>query len=152
MLKIRKNSIGDTDSMHENVEPYTFSDILKYLKKHGIDTTKYKYEMAAQEYERYSNGDIYTIKFSCPGDYLAYIAMAVHEPLTPEVIFDFFYEDYGIDAVDGIFEELPNSLSGMADYASSGWWGDGSDYIYYLKNLTTGNYLYKSHDSYLVEE
>ena len=31
------------------------------------------------------------------------------------------------------------------------WWGDGDDFIYYLKNLDTGKMLYQADDSMYEE-
>ena len=127
----------------QRITSSTFNLLLSKLKSAGIDTTKYKYEMRAQRYMRYEEGAYYTIKFTCPGDYLAYIAMHVHESLTKAKIVDFFDDYYGIDSenIDDLFDEAPQTLEEMDDYANGYWWGDGDDFIIYLKNLTTNTYL-----------
>ena len=147
MTKIRKGLESGVDvSVYADPKESSsddFSAILNELKSAGIDTTKYKYEMKAERYERYESGPIYTIKFTCPGDYLAYTAMAVHKSLTKDIIVNFFDEYYGVtvDNIDEMFDIVPASLDEMDDFANSNWWGDGDDYIIYLKNLTTGEYL-----------
>lgn len=136
-----------------NQDSITFSSVLNALKSAGIDTTKSSYEMRAETYGRYGDGgDLYTIKFTCPGDYLAYLAMYIHEPLTKENILNFIEEYFG--NLDKMLKEIP-SLPDMRNVASSFWWGDGCDYILYLKNLTTGETLHEGDypvDEYVYEE
>lgn len=124
-----------------NQDSITFSSVLEALKNAGIDTTKSSYEMRAETYERYRESNLYTIKFTCPGDYLAYLAMYIHEPLTKANILNFIEEYFG--NLDKMLKEIP-SLPDMRNVASSFWWGDGSDYIIYLRNLTTGETLHEA--------
>ena len=49
------------------------------------------------------------------------------------------------------FEEYPTYES-LLKMAKEEWWGDGDDYIFYLKNLTTGETLYEGTDSYDEDE
>lgn len=118
---------------------FTNADVIRILKEHGIDTTKCQYELKAEGYERYGGGQHYVKKFTCPGNYLAYFAMCFHRSPNAELIDDWFGEEGFIELV----EECP-TVSEMEDHASCYWWGDGDDYIYYLKNLTTGEVLYDS--------
>lgn len=119
----------------------SMKDLLKLLQSNGIDTTKHKYELKAKTYERYTSGPIYTKKFTCPGNYLAYMSMYLHRHMNSSEIVEGF-EDYF-----GSLDSLPADVateSDMKQYASDHWWGDGDDYIFYLKNLDTGEILYES--------
>ena len=125
------------------------SRILTYLRSAGIDTTKHRYELAANEYY----GDRYTYKFTAPGDYIAYISMCIHRNMGTEGVAEFFDDYYGVpypnptpEEIEAIFQKykVPTSLAAMARYAPENWWGDGSDQIIYLKNLDTGEFLYSS--------
>ena len=123
------------------------AQIIKILKDHGIDTTKCQYELYAEEYMRMYSGGKYKKKFTCPGNYLAYFAMNIHGTPNYENIDDHFGIDY--------FEEIVNdnpTIKDIEDYASSSWWGDGDDYIIYLKNLTTGEVLYQAEEEDEYEE
>lgn len=132
MKKYIRNSEGNE---------YTYQDMIQQLNDLGIDTTIHHYELQAEEYGRYEDGDVYTFKFTAPGDYLAYFAMCFHKNFNKSNILSYMkeYNEY---------DEVPESLEDMADHASSLWWGDGDDLIIYLKNLDTGEYLYGSeHES-----
>lgn len=131
-----------------NFDKITNAKVIKLLKDHGIDTTMQQYELCAQGYERYGSGSNYRIKFKCPGDWLAYISMAIHESITPSTLSDYFYD------MDGIVEmvDLYPSVEAIAEHASEAWYGDGDDYIYYLKNLTTGQMLYEGDEGYYEDE
>lgn len=110
--------------------------LVDILKEHGIDTTKAQYELKAESYERYDSGKVYTRKFTCPGDYLAYFAMWVHRQPSVSSIDD-------LDYFEDIVDENP-TVGDIATYAEQNWWGDGDDYIIYLKNLNTGEILYSA--------
>lgn len=111
--------------------------LVSLLKDHSIDTTKHKYELRAQTYERYESGKYYTKKFTCPGDWLAYLSMIVHASPSADNIAD----ELGIDYFEEILEDNP-TVADIEELASSTWWGDGDDFIIYLKNLDSGEYLY----------
>lgn len=114
----------------------TNQSLVKLLESKGIDTTKAKYELKAQRYERYTDGGIYTLHFTCPGDYLAYFSMAIHKQPNSENIYNYYFDEF-----EDILDTYP-TVEDIADHASSSWWGDGDDYIIHLKNLTTDEYLY----------
>ena len=139
-MKVYATNNRESEILEVNQE---FNAILNALNSAGIDTTIHNYEMKAQRYERYTEGSTYIIKFTCPGDYLAYLAMNLHKPLTKHLIVEFFGHYWGIDqeSISYLFDEAPKSLSKMADYANAYWWGDGDDFIIYLKNVSTGEYL-----------
>ena len=118
------------------------AQVIQILNEHNIDTTLCQYQLRAQRYERYAEGEYYTRKFKCAGDYLAYFSMLLHSKPTASAFIDYF-------GSLGEFEEFVEShptLPDIANTASSGWWGDGDDYIIYLKNLTTGSTLYSAKD------
>lgn len=117
----------------------TNSELVAMLKSHGLDTKVCEYELYAETYERYSAGSRYKKKFKCPGDWLAYLSMSVHNQPSAERL-----DDYGIDRdrLRELLEECP-TVSKMKEYASMYWWGDGDDYTYYLQNLTTEKTLYE---------
>ena len=119
--------------------------ILQILKSHGIDTTRAKYELCARTYDRMESGEKYIEKFTCPGDYLAYFSMHVHANPTLRNMQFYFGED--LSGFEDVVDENP-ALADIEEYASSNWWGDGDDYIIYLKNLNTGEYLYENEDPY----
>ena len=122
------------------------------LREYGIDTTVHNYEMRAKAYEGYGGGT-YTLKFRCPGDYLAYVAMCI---LRGEIGYGMKPESTrirtasglakGIDDYFGGLEDLldacGDSIESMSNFASTNWWGDEDDYIMYLKNIDTGDVLY----------
>ena len=115
-------------------------EFLKELKARGIDTTKHKYELKAERYERFGSGDTYTYKFTALGDYVAYISMKIHRDMTKDGIEEFLEDYYG--GVEETLDYIP-TLDAMEATASDDWWGDGDDYIIYLKNLDTGKVLYE---------
>ena len=112
-------------------------NLLSFLHEKGIDTTKHKYELFAQEYERFGSGGTYKKVFSCPGDYLAYFSMLLHKGPTYDELIGYFGDWAGLE---DFIEQYP-TLDDIADHAHSYWWGDGRDFIIYLKNLDTGEYL-----------
>lgn len=122
--------------------------ICEELKAHGIDTTMHNYELGAETYQRFSSGPMYNVKFRCPGDYLAYFAMIAHqEAATLSGLVDAIYTTIEMyDGFDGFFEEFGTTVKSMYDHAFESWWGDGDDYIVYLKNLDTGETLYSGGD------
>lgn len=121
----------------------TNQSIVELLRSRGIDTTKAKYELKAQRYERYEEGATYTKRFMCPGDYFAYFSMHVHEQPSASNL------DYWTNEFEEMLDECP-TVDDMREYATCYWWGDGDDFIIYLKNLSTGEYLYGP--EYIEEE
>lgn len=126
-----------------------WKSVLQKCKQVGIDTTSNNYEMMAERYMRYQEGGNYTIKFSAPGNYFAYMAMYIHQPLNIENILEFIKDYFG--DVDDMLADYPTEES-MKENAESVWWGDGDDYIFYLKNTTTGDILYQGEDSGEIDE
>ena len=133
-------------SIKASTEGSKSRELLETLKSHGIDTTKCQYELTAEEYERYHPGEVYTIKFSCPGDYLAYFSMWMHE--RPSIArFEAAYGDDLILEMEDCLNRFP-TVEALAEHAAANWWGDGDDYIISLKNLTTGELLYRGEYEY----
>jgi len=117
---------------------FTNADLKKMLKDADLWEDLQDYELKAQRYERYTNGAVYTKKFMCPGDWLAFLSMRVHKEPNARTL----QEDYYVkEDIEEMIEECP-TVAAMEDYASRNWWGDGDDYIIYLKNLSTNEYLY----------
>ena len=114
-------------------EKFTNADLKKILKDADLWEELQDYELKAQRYERYSNGAVYTKKFMCPGDWLAFLSMLVHNEPNARTLQE---ED-----IQDLIEECP-TVEDMEQHASKNWWGDGDDYIIYLKNLNTNEYLY----------
>lgn len=111
------------------------SDILR--AKH-IDTSIHHYAMHALRYERYGDEEPYTIKFKCRGDWFAYLSMLMHtSPARDRAMNEWFNEA----EFEALVNECP-TVEAMRAYATQHWWGDGDDYIIYLQNLDTGEYLY----------
>lgn len=135
-------------SNYENENDYTNSDIVKLLNEHGIDTTKAQYELKAEAYERYGSGSVYIKKFKCPGDWLAYWSMLFHT--TPNAS-AFSEEGYTLADIEEYIDAYPD-VESMRKQAEMNWWGDGDDYIIYLKNLTTGEYLTGPNEDYYEED
>lgn len=115
----------------------TIRDVIRKLREWGIDTTRHKYELKAEEYRRYGweAAPIYAFKFTAPGDYLAYFSMLLHQDFSPDKIVE------NIESLEDL-EQMPHTLEGIDELASSTWYGDGDDYIIHLKNLDTGEVLY----------
>lgn len=124
-------------------EELSFKDVLQPLvDKFG--NNKYKYELVAQEYDRYSDGKIYKKTFYAPNDYIALYSMALHDAPTIDNFNLAFWDPYDIKMSSGNFptyEEMLNEVS-------SEYWGDGDDYIISLKNLSTGKTLYEGDNSF----
>ena len=138
----------DYDSMSEK-------EFLKWLcsrlQEAGINTQVHRYELCAEEYDRFSSGKKYVVDFKCPGDYLAYFAMVGHKDVQTLANLSSCVKElmwnYDIDTFDAFLEIFGRTVAGMEDFASDNWWGDGDDYIIYLKNLDTGKTLYRNDDS-----
>lgn len=127
--------------------PLMMRDIIRKLREWGLDTTRHRYELKAEEYRRYGweSAPIYTFKFTAPGDYLAYFSMCLHQNFSPSALVDL------IETSESL-EEYPHTLEGIDELASSTWYGDGDDYIIYLKNLDTGEVLYDgNYEAYMDE-
>lgn len=129
-------------------EELTDASIIQILKDHNLDTTSHKYVMKAERYERYTRGKDYVSRCSCPGDYLAYFMMLLHKKSTAEALNEYF------DDAEEFREFVADhpTVSDIDRYASQNWWGDGDDYIFYLKNLDTGEMLYQSEEDEIYEE
>ena len=123
-------------------EDVSMKDVLtKIIKKFG--NHKYKYELIAEGYERYSSGGVYTKTFFAPNDYLALFSMYLHEAPTVSN-----FEDYmDSEELYEYFQRYP-TYEDLLDMASANWWGDGTDYIISLKNLTTDEILYEGDGGY----
>lgn len=117
---------------------FTNKDLERMLRDADLWEDPQKYELKAQRYERYDNGAVYTKKFMCPGDWLAFLSMIVHKQPNAKTLQEDYYEK---EDIEEMIEECP-TVAAMEDYASRNWWGDGDDYIIYLKNLSTNEYLY----------
>ena len=116
--------------------------ILKLFDELGIDSTRHRYELKAETYERYESGRKYVKKFTCSGDYLAYFSMLLHTKPTAESLSEYF-DDF--DEFKDLVEANP-TVEDIKDYASACWYGDGDDYIIYLKNLDNSKVLYEAED------
>lgn len=122
--------------------------LIELLSSFGIDTTISTYELRAEEYERYQEGNRYSKKFKCPGNWLAYFSMLVHGQPSYENL------EYELGDVEGelsYYAEQCPTVTAMGDRAARDWWGDGDDYIISLKNLTTGEVLYQGNEEYYEE-
>lgn len=110
---------------------------LTWLSDRGIDVSKHNYELKAESYD---TGRTYTYRFKAPGDWIAYMSMRLHKRMTPDNIMEYINDEW---IYDENYDELFDSVSNMRKLAESRWWGDGDDFIYYLKNLDTGEMLYE---------
>lgn len=111
---------------------YTLNDVLQYLKDAGIDTTKHRYELKAEDYGS-GTGSQYTYRFTALGDWMAYLSMKLHRSMTKSDVLDYLNES---------LDDLPTTLEGMLEFATENWWGDGDDFIISLKNIDTSVVLY----------
>lgn len=136
MYRVIKTSEETTDVDNLKMQ------FMQLLHDHGIDTINQKYELFAEAYERFGSGHKYRKTFTCPSDYIAYFSMVLHKKPTFNDIYEHFDED--IDYATEFIEDNPN-VESIKDYAFSSWWGDGDDYIIYLKNLTIGKIFYESY-------
>lgn len=110
---------------------------LKWLSDRGIDVSKHNYELKAESYD---TGRPYTYRFKAPGDWIAYMSMRLHRRMTRDNIMEYINDEW---LYDENYDELFDSVSNMRKLAESRWWGDGDDFIHYLKNLDTGEMLYE---------
>lgn len=135
-------SASNTPVIASDDDRLSMKQFLKWLRSHGIDVTIHNYELQAEKYERYTSGSTYTYRFKAPGDWVAYMSMLLHRNMTPANIMDYVSEWLDDGEYDGIF----HSVNAIREYAETNWWGDGDDFIHYLKNLDTGEMLYEAED------
>ncbi len=126
----------------QSVESTEITDkaIFKLFDELGIDNTRHRYELKAEKYERYERGRNYVKRFTCSGDYLAYFSMFLHTKPTAEGLSEYF-DDF--DEFKDLVEANP-TVEDIKGYASSFWFGDGDDFIFYLKNLDNNKVLYEA--------
>lgn len=126
----------------------TLKSVLQILNDANIDTTIHTYELYAEEYERYERGRLYKKTFKCRGDYLAYFSMLLHKSPTVSALGEYFddTDDFGDFVIHN------PTVADMETYAASSWYGDGDDFIIYLKNLDTHETLYQSDYDEIEEE
>lgn len=127
---------------NQSEDQYELTDaaILKLFDELGIDSTRYRYELKAETYERYKRGRTYVKTFTCNGDYFAYFSMFLHTKPTAEGLSEYF-DDF--DAFKDLVEANP-TVEDIKDYASAFWFGDGDDFVFYLKNLDNSKVLYEA--------
>lgn len=116
-----------------------FSDklIKSLLQAENIDTTKHKYELQAKEHDLLNRGEVYTKRFVCSGDWLAYLSMALHNSPTATRVNKYF----GQAGFENLIDACP-TVNDIRIHAGANWYGDNDDFIIYLKNLDTDKYLY----------
>ena len=152
---------GDTITIKKPVADMSEKEFLRLLCKRlndlGIDTSMHIYEMKArayERYERYASSKPYVIRFTCPGDYLAYFAMAGHMDVKTldglaNTIYEQYFEYFDFDeGFSNMIEYCGTTVKSAARHAKEYWWGDGDDYIYYLVNNDTQDVLYESGDAW----
>ena len=136
----------DIDDEYESLDEAKEKSGTKIVYDKIVDelgSDNHKYELKAQTYDRGPNTSTYTIRFTAPNDWFAFLSMCLHTKPSLEELEDYFGDD-GED-LDEMYEEYP-SIESMSDLASGAWWGDGDDYIIYLKDLTSGEYLYEGEE------
>ena len=118
----------------------TLNTVVDIMKGYNIDTTRCRYELQIIDYD---TGRVKTLHFNCPGDYLAYFSMAMGKSATIANLADYYYDEEGfIEEFSEIVEENPN-LQSLKKYVYKYWLDDTKTFdVKYLKNLSTGNYLY----------
>lgn len=139
--------IESADDLGNAVSFTNIKDVIDWLNRKGIDTTKHRYELEAEEYRRYESGPTYRYRFTAPGDWVAYVAMQLHRDMSPNAVVEYINDYFDNE------EELAeiSSIPAIRDTAAMSWWGDGDDFIHYLKNLDTGEMLYQTDDSMYEE-
>lgn len=117
----------------------SLKSVLQVLKDANLDTTIHRYELYAETYERYESGRLYKKQFTCRGDYLAYFSMLLHKSPTVSALSEYF------DDIDDFIDFVRHNptVADIEEHASSSWYGDGDDFIIYLKNLDTHETLYQ---------
>lgn len=129
---------------------FTNADLVKLLQDRGIDTTKSKYALKYQFFDRFGEDEAYVCKFTCPGDYLAYFSLRL-SAISPSWRIpnaENIEEAFGVDRFIETLDKYP-TLDAIAKVATDKWaWKEEFNDIY-LKNLTTGATLYEGEmDSY----
>lgn len=114
-----KKYVRAEDSIDE-IEVRSNKDISELLAKNNIDNTVHKYELRAEEYERYDSGRSYTRKFNCPGDWLAYVSMLIHRAPNINNLEDYFGEGEVGYELQAMIDECP-TVDDMASSASESW-------------------------------
>lgn len=135
------NSASDTSTIASD-DRMSMKQFLNWLRSHGIDASMHNYELKAEEYQRYGKGSVYTYRFKAPGDWVAYMSMLLHRDMTSANIMDYVNSWLNEGDNDSIFD----SVNDIRKIAELNWWGDGDDFIHYLKNLDTGKMLYEAED------
>ena len=120
---------------------FTHADVLEVLNRYGIDTTTYKYQLEVETDQIYDGTDSYVKRFTCAGDYLAYFSMKLHKSPTVSNLSDLF--SGSIQAFEN-FVILNPTVEDIAYEAEASWagFGDGSESVVSLKNVSTGSVLY----------
>lgn len=125
---------------------FNSQSFIQLLNDKGIDTTPHRYELHAQQY---GGDNLYTQRFKCPGDYVAYFAMYLHESVKFDDVFEYFNNN--VENLTNFINEHPD-VEAMQEYAAYNWWGDGGDYVFYLKNLDTDEFLYQGDENEIEED
>lgn len=132
---------NDTVTASENTR-FSDADVVNILNKYGIDTTKCQYRLRVETDQIYNGSDSYVKKFTCSGDYLAFFSMKIHKSPNASNLSAIFDND--ISKFEKFVSDNPD-IGDIAYEAEASWsdYGDGSERISYLKNLSTGEFLYE---------
>lgn len=134
----------------EDVQINSNADVVAFLNSKGIDTTKNQYELTYKFYGRFGEDSNFSVKFTCPGDYLALFSTAFagldEKSAIPSYknILNYFWDDIHefVDVVDNHLTY--NDLYKYGEYKE--WFGREEFGHISLKNLTTNTTLVEDHD------
>lgn len=138
-MRIRASMYDDT--------PITKEGVISLLQSNGIDTTMCRYELRGVYYDIPYGAKPFSIKFSCPGDYLAYFSMLFKDRPSIYALEELFH------SLDELEEEIEcdPTVDHIADHAIDGWAEDDTCRVLSLDNLTTGKRLYGDDESTYLE-
>ncbi len=122
---------------------FTNAKLVQLLKERGIDTTKHNYELKYNFFERFEDAKPRTLKFTCPGDYLAFYSMMCWSIPDAANLEDFYgSEEYFIE--EGL-DEYPSIKS--IKNAGYNFYNAEEFQVVHLKNMDTGEILWADEDA-----
>ncbi len=138
--------ISTTDA---NTQISNNTDLVEFLNNKGIDTTKKQYKLSYEFYGRYDDSKNKSIKFTCPGDYLALFSTRLVGLFPKDSIpnYNNIDERIGIDEFIHIVNENPTFLQ-LYSYGEKREWFNREEFGHIeLVDLTTNIALVEDLDA-----
>ena len=123
------------------------ADLVEFLNSKGIDTTKKQYKLSYKFYDRFDTENN-SIKFTCPGDYLALFStrLAGIHPQHSIPNYNNINDEIRIDEVIDIVDENP-TFQDLYSYGEDSEWFSREEFGHIeLVDLTTNTVLVEDQD------